>query len=152
MKADDYSNALAQLLPMGSAWQAEGTALGLLLSVREKAAVMDSLALAQTLHRAIDLTQIDLALHEGVLQALALLQRRQPSLPWTLQIAGQGEPAYEAGLRRLGLDLSAFRAFRLDPMHWPGACGPPRDPTGTTWQRRCRTGATASCGAMMRRL
>ena len=48
------------------------TALGLLLSVREKAAVMDSLALAQTLHRSIDLTQIDQSLREGVLQALAV--------------------------------------------------------------------------------
>ncbi|MFZ5475997.1 MAG: hydroxymethylbilane synthase [Myxococcota bacterium] len=29
----------------------------------------------------------------------------------------------EAGLRRLGVDLSAFRAYRLAPMHWPGAPG-----------------------------
>jgi NTE family protein len=58
--------------PPLAAFSRWATALGLLLSVREKAAVMDSLALAQTLHRAIDLTQIDLALHEGVLQALAV--------------------------------------------------------------------------------
>lgn len=38
---------------------------------------------------------------ESLLQALALVQGRQPALPWLLQIAGQGEPAYEASLRRL---------------------------------------------------
>jgi len=42
---------------------------------------------------------------ESLLRALALVQRRQPSLPWTLQIAGEGEPAYEASLRRLAAGL-----------------------------------------------
>ena len=38
---------------------------------------------------------------ERLLQALALLQRREPQLGWMLQIAGDGEPAYEAELHRL---------------------------------------------------
>jgi len=42
---------------------------------------------------------------EQLLQALALLQRRAPQLAWTLQIAGGGEPAYEAELRRLAAAL-----------------------------------------------
>jgi glycosyltransferase involved in cell wall biosynthesis len=42
---------------------------------------------------------------ESLLQALALVQHRHPSLPWRLQIAGQGEPAYEASLRRLASEL-----------------------------------------------
>ncbi|MEB3172416.1 MAG: glycosyltransferase [Cyanobacteriota bacterium] len=45
---------------------------------------------------------------EVLLSALALLRQQQPALAWTLQIAGQGEPAYEASLRdligRLGLE------------------------------------------------
>lgn len=42
---------------------------------------------------------------ESLLQALALVQQRHPSLPWLLQIAGEGEPAYEASLRRLASQL-----------------------------------------------
>lgn len=45
---------------------------------------------------------------ENLLDALALLQRRQPDAPWELAIAGDGEPRYVAGLqersRRLGLN------------------------------------------------
>lgn len=45
---------------------------------------------------------------ENLLDALALLQRRQPDAPWELAIAGDGEPRYVAGLqersRRLGLE------------------------------------------------
>ena len=48
------------------------TALGLLRSARAHAAAMDSLALVNTLHRAIALDRIDTALHHGVLQALAV--------------------------------------------------------------------------------
>jgi glycosyltransferase involved in cell wall biosynthesis len=44
---------------------------------------------------------------EQLLEALALLQRRQPSAAWELRIAGSGDSAYVAGLRdlarRLGL-------------------------------------------------
>ncbi|MBD2719046.1 glycosyltransferase [Synechococcus sp. FACHB-909] len=46
---------------------------------------------------------------ENLLDALALLQRRQPDAPWELAIAGDGEPRYVAGLqersRRLGLEI-----------------------------------------------
>ena len=38
---------------------------------------------------------------EQLLQALALLQARQPGLRWQLEIAGNGDPDYEASLRRL---------------------------------------------------
>lgn len=45
---------------------------------------------------------------EHLLQALALLLQQQPQRDWVLQIAGRGEPAYEAELRRqaaaLGLE------------------------------------------------
>ena len=69
------------------------TALGLLLSVREKAAVMDSLALAQTLHRAIDLTQIDLSLREGVIHALAVTASSYSSgSHWTFCQTQDGQP------------------------------------------------------------
>ncbi|MCP9927894.1 glycosyltransferase [Cyanobium sp. CH-040] len=44
---------------------------------------------------------------EQLLEALALLQRRQPAAAWELRVAGDGDPAYVAGLqeraRRLGL-------------------------------------------------
>jgi glycosyltransferase involved in cell wall biosynthesis len=42
---------------------------------------------------------------EHLLEALALLRARHPDLPWQLQIAGQGEPAYEARLRQLARRL-----------------------------------------------
>ena len=49
---------------------------------------------------------------EVLLQALALVQQRHPSLPWQLQIAGQGEPAYEASLRRLASELGVASRCR----------------------------------------
>lgn len=42
---------------------------------------------------------------EQLLQALALLRAHHPGLLWQLQIAGNGEPDYEAGLRRLAAQL-----------------------------------------------
>ena len=48
------------------------TALGLVLSARQQAAAMDSLALVNTLHKAIELSRIDTALQTGVLHALAV--------------------------------------------------------------------------------
>jgi glycosyltransferase involved in cell wall biosynthesis len=42
---------------------------------------------------------------EQLLQALALLRAHHPGVRWQLQIAGNGEPAYEAGLRRLAAQL-----------------------------------------------
>ena len=52
---------------------------------------------------------------ELLLQALALVRHRQPSLPWTLVIAGSGDAGYVASLQllshRLGLE---------DRCHWAG--------------------------------
>jgi NTE family protein len=48
------------------------TALGLVLSARRQGAAMDSLALAHTLHQAINLSAIDQALQAGALHALAV--------------------------------------------------------------------------------
>jgi len=60
------------------------TALGLLSSAREHAAAMDSLALVNTLHRAIALERIDQALQKGVLQALAVTASSYSSgVHWT---------------------------------------------------------------------
>ncbi len=55
------------------------TAVGLLRSARAHAAAMDSLALVNTLHRAIALEKIDTALQSGVLQALRSLHRVIPA-------------------------------------------------------------------------
>lgn len=60
------------------------TALGLVLSVRKKTAAMDSLALVNTLHKAIALDRIDTALHQGVLHALAVTASSYSSgVHWT---------------------------------------------------------------------
>lgn len=53
-------------------WSRWATALGLVLSARRQGAALDSLALAHTLHQAIDLPAIDRALQTGMLQALAV--------------------------------------------------------------------------------
>lgn len=42
---------------------------------------------------------------ESLLQALALVQGRQPQRDWTLQIAGDGDPGYVASLQRLAGSL-----------------------------------------------
>lgn len=42
---------------------------------------------------------------EHLLEALALLQEQQPERSWQLQIAGDGDPSYVAGLRRQALEL-----------------------------------------------
>lgn len=52
---------------------------------------------------------------ECLLEALALLQRQTPHLPWQLLIAGSGEPAYEQQLRNLAGRLGV--AARC---HWLG--------------------------------
>ncbi|MFZ9620911.1 MAG: glycosyltransferase [Prochlorococcaceae cyanobacterium] len=52
---------------------------------------------------------------ENLLEALALLRRRQPQLSWQLQIAGRGEPVYEAALQQLALRLGLERQC-----HWLG--------------------------------
>jgi NTE family protein len=60
------------------------TALGLVLSVRKKTAAMDSLALVNTLHKAIALDRIDTALNQGVLHALAVTASSYSSgVHWT---------------------------------------------------------------------
>lgn len=69
------------------------TALGLVLSAREQAAVMDSLALVNTLHHAIALDQIDAALQQGVLQALAVTASSYSSgAHWTFCQTRDGQP------------------------------------------------------------
>lgn len=49
------------------------------------------------------------------------------NVPTRVQRLGEGRfdaiLLAEAGLRRLGTDLSAFAVFRLDPMDWPSAAG-----------------------------
>jgi len=90
---DDLANFWAQIrtsavyhlpqtpLDKFSRW---ATALGLLSSAREHAAAMDSLALVNTLHRAIALERIDQALQKGVLQALAVTASSYSSgVHWT---------------------------------------------------------------------
>lgn len=60
------------------------TALGLVLSVRQKSAAMDCLALVNTLHQAIALERIDTALQQGVLHALAVTASSYSSgVHWT---------------------------------------------------------------------
>jgi NTE family protein len=77
---------LAQL----SRW---ATALGLVLSARESAALMDSLALVNTLHGAIALERIDTALQHGVLQALAVTASSYSSgAHWTFCQTRDGQP------------------------------------------------------------
>ncbi len=69
------------------------TALGLVLSARQKAAAMDSLALVNTLHKAIALDQIDLALQQGILRALAVTASSYSSgVHWTFCQTQDGLP------------------------------------------------------------
>jgi NTE family protein len=69
------------------------TALGLVLTVRQKAAAMDSLALVNTLHKAITLDRIDTARQEGVLQALAVTASSYSSgVHWTFCQTRDGLP------------------------------------------------------------
>ena len=69
------------------------TALGLVLSARESAALMDSLALVNTLHGAIALERIDTALQHGVLQALAVTASSYSSgAHWTFCQTRDGQP------------------------------------------------------------
>jgi NTE family protein len=69
------------------------TALGLVQSVRQSAAVMDSLALVNTLHSAIALDRIDTALQSGVLQALAVTASSYSSgAHWTFCQTRDGQP------------------------------------------------------------
>lgn len=69
------------------------TALGLVLSVRKKNAAMESLALVNTLHKAIALDRIDTALHSGVLQALAVTASSYSSgVHWTFCQTRDGQP------------------------------------------------------------
>jgi len=69
------------------------TALGLLRSARDHAALMDSLVLANTLHQAIDLERIDTALKSGVLEALAVTASSYSSgVHWTFCQTRDGQP------------------------------------------------------------
>ena len=73
-----------------SRWAA---AVGLLRSARTHAAAMDSLALVNTLHRAIALEKIDTALQSGVLQALAVTASSYSSgVHWTFCQTRDGQP------------------------------------------------------------
>uniref|UniRef100_UPI004048540E patatin-like phospholipase family protein n=1 Tax=Limnohabitans sp. TaxID=1907725 RepID=UPI004048540E len=69
------------------------TAVGLLRSARAHAAAMDSLALVNTLHRAIALEKIDTALQSGVLQAVAVTASSYSSgVHWTFCQTRDGQP------------------------------------------------------------
>jgi NTE family protein len=69
------------------------TALGLVLSARQQAAAMDSLALVNTLHKAIELGRIDTALQKGVLHALAVTASSYSSgVHWTFCQTQDGLP------------------------------------------------------------
>jgi len=69
------------------------TALGLLQSARQSAAAMDSLALVNTLHQAIALPDIDAALREGTIQALAVTASSYTSgSHWTFCQTWDGQP------------------------------------------------------------
>ncbi len=69
------------------------TAVGLLRSARAHAAAMDSLALVNTLHRAIALEKIDKALQSGALQALAVTASSYSSgVHWTFCQTRDGQP------------------------------------------------------------
>lgn len=69
------------------------TALGLVLSARQQAAAMDSLALVNTLHKAIELSRIDTALQKGVLHALAVTASSYSSgVHWTFCQTQDGLP------------------------------------------------------------
>ena len=49
---------------------------------------------------------------ENLFQALALVRRRQPSLPWRLVIAGSGDPAYVSSLQQLSQRLGLAQRCR----------------------------------------
>ena len=69
------------------------TALGLVMSARQSAAAMDSLALVNTLHQSIALESIDTALHQGVLRALAVTASSYSSgVHWTFCQTRDGQP------------------------------------------------------------
>ena len=69
------------------------TAVGLLRSARAHAAAMDSLALVNTLHRAIALEKIDTALQSGLLQAVAVTASSYSSgVHWTFCQTRDGHP------------------------------------------------------------
>lgn len=69
------------------------TALGLVQSVRQSAAAMDSLALVNTLHQAIALPDIDAALREGMIHALAVTASSYTSgTHWTFCQTRDGQP------------------------------------------------------------
>lgn len=69
------------------------TAVGLLRSARAHAAAMDSLALVNTLHRAIALEKIDTALQSGLLQAVAVTASSYSSgVHWTFCQTRDGQP------------------------------------------------------------
>ena len=69
------------------------TALGLVLTARQQAAAMDSLALVNTLHKAIELSRIDTALQKGVLHALAVTASSYSSgVHWTFCQTQDGLP------------------------------------------------------------
>lgn len=69
------------------------TAMGLVLSARQSACVMDSLPLVNTLHGAIALDRIDTALQTGVLQALAVTASSYSSgVHWTFCQTRDGQP------------------------------------------------------------
>jgi NTE family protein len=65
----------------------------LVLSARQQAAAMDSLALVNTLHKAIALDRIDAALRSGVLHALAVTASSYSSgIHWTFCQTRDGQP------------------------------------------------------------
>lgn len=69
------------------------TALGLVMSARQSAAAMDSLALVNTLHQTIALDNIDTALQQGVLRALAVTASSYSSgVHWTFCQTRDGQP------------------------------------------------------------
>jgi NTE family protein len=69
------------------------TAVGLLRSARAHAAAMDSLALVNTLHRAVALERIDTALKSGVLEGLAVTASSYSSgIHWTFCQTRDGQP------------------------------------------------------------
>ena len=74
-------------------WSRWATALGLLLSTRQQGAALDNLALAHTLHQAIALPEIDAALAEGALEAVAVTASSYSSgCHWTFCQTRDGQP------------------------------------------------------------
>jgi len=74
-------------------WSRWATALGLVLSTRQQGAALDNLALAHTLHRAIALPEIDAALAQGALEAVAVTASSYSSgCHWTFCQTRDGQP------------------------------------------------------------